>query len=99
MIRITADLDNTPLSVAKMRTIAVIDYVYRHYNITFSDKIFRLSSSKKGCHVILWTDNKLNKEMILLIRYLLGDDTKRLIEDKKRRRPKQYLFRKKVKLR
>jgi hypothetical protein len=98
MIRITADLDNIPLSVARARTIAIINYLF-HLDVIFDSRIIRKSSSKKGCHVILWTRNNLDKQQIIFIRYLLGDDTKRIKRDLLRRRPKQYLFKKKVRIR
>ena len=98
MIRITADLDNTLLSIAIFRTQAVIDYIYKEHEIIIYDKIIRKSFSGKGCHVILFSDNKLSKWDIFYIRLLLGDDCKRVKKDLLRRRPKQYLFKEKIKL-
>lgn len=93
MIRITADLDNTPLIIAKKRTIAILVYLYKNYKIHFEDKIIRKSSSGKGCHVILWTNHKLKEKEVIFIRMLLGDDFQRIIRDSKN--PKQHLFYKK----
>lgn len=92
MIRITADLDNMPLTVARIRALAIINLLDKHFNIIIDRKKIRMSSSKKGCHVILFTNNKLKKDGIFFIRYLLGDDHKRIKKDLKRKRPKQYLF-------
>lgn len=98
MIRITADMDNIPPSVASTRTTAIIEYLYNRIGLSFDRKIIRKSSSGKGCHVILWTKERLTKEQIVFIRYILGDDVKRIKKDLKRRRCKQYLFKRKVKL-
>jgi hypothetical protein len=99
MIRITADLDGIPMSIARARTLAVINYLHHYKNIIIDSKIIRLSSSKKGVHVILWTSQNIGINEIFYIRLLLGDDTKRLARDLKRRRPRQYLFKKKIRLR
>lgn len=92
MIRITADLDNTLLSVAKARALAIEAYLHARYHILINSFNVYYSSSHKGCHVILWTEQKLDKTKILFIRALLGDDPSRLMRDIRRRRPKQYLF-------
>ena len=97
MIRITADLDNTPLSVARIRTYAIMEYM-KNKDILLESPEIRLSSSGKGCHVILWSNEKLEKYTIFFIRMLLGDDFKRLSRDFKRRRAKQYLFKRKIRL-
>ena len=97
--RITADIDNTPLSVVKMRTIAIINYLHDKFNIEIDRKEIRKSSRGKGAHVILFTQQKLKKHVLFLARFLLGDDHKRIKMDLKRRRPKQYLFKKKISLR
>lgn len=96
MIRITADLDNTRLSVARVRTTAVIAWLYHHYTIIFDKRIIRKSPSGKGYHIILWTSQRMTNKEIFFTRALLGDDPKRLELDMKRRRPKQYLFNKKI---
>lgn len=97
-IRITADLDRLPLSVAKARTDAIILWLYKYHGITINDKIVRKSSGKKGCHIILWTDNNIKAEQLLFIRMVLGDDYKRLMLDRARAEPKQYLFKDKTKV-
>ena len=97
MIRITADLDNISLSTAGIRVLAVLNLLFKN-GFRFNDKIIRLSPRKKGVHVILWTNQLLDKKQIFFIRSLLGDDYERLSRDKKRRRPKQYLFKSKHRL-
>ena len=99
MIRITADMDNIPFSVAKSRTLAVIDYIYKYHKIIIDRKTVRRSSGGKGCHAILWTNDYLTNWDVFYIRFLLGDDIRRIKKDIKRRRPKQYLFKKKIKIR
>jgi hypothetical protein len=95
MIRITADIDNTPLSVVETRTHLVQLYCFDK-DIIFDRKTIRKSSSGRGYHVILWTSNTVDRDLILFIRYLLGDDTKRIMRDVARRKPKQYLFKEKI---
>lgn len=94
--RITADLDKTFLSVAKARTDAVILWLYKYNGITVNEKKVRRSSGKKGCHVVLWTDNHINRQQFFFIRLVLGDDIKRVKLDMLRKKPKQFLFYKKV---
>lgn len=89
--RITADLDNTSMLAARIRTFLVCKWLYEK-DVIIDKKELRLSSSKKGVHVILWTSNKLNNKAVFFIRELLGDDIRRLEIDKSRRRPRQYLF-------
>lgn len=99
MIRITADLDRITLTTAKARLTAIVYYLNKIHNININYTKIRRSSSKKGCHVILFTDGKLPKYKIIWIRELLGDDWKRIKHDLKRKYPRQYLFKKKVRIR
>ena len=97
MIRMTADLDKISLKTAQIRVMAILFYLFKK-GIVFDFREIRKSSSGKGVHVILWTSQELTKRKIFFIRSLLGDDPRRLERDKKRRRPKQYLFKRKVRL-
>lgn len=94
-IRITADLDNTSLKVAQIRTKCILDYLFTRRSIVFDRKEIVKSSRGKGVHIILWTREFLTDKDIFLLRAVLGDDYKRLLRDKQRPYPKQYLFDKK----
>lgn len=102
MIRITADLDNTKVSIARARAYIISAFLIRQFNYPVSDVLVRKSSSGKGCHVILWIDTNdtklLTKSRIFYIRELLGDDYKRVKLDRLRKFPEQRLFKKKIKL-
>lgn len=95
MIRITADIDKTPLKVVKTRTKALMIYLYKYHKIIFNDFQVKRSSGKKGYHIILWCNNRLTKKKIIFLRYLFGDDVKRIQIDLKRRRSRQFLFKSK----
>ena len=95
MIRITADIDNTPISVVKNRVIAILMHLNKKEGLTFDRVKVRYSSSGLGCHVILWSNDKISKNKIFYIRYLLGDDVKRIKRDMKGRNSQHLFFKKK----
>lgn len=94
MIRITADIDHKNIQKISYKIREAI----RLYEIV-PERIVIKKSNSKGYHIIIFTKDKLKKNEIMHIRKILGDDEKRLSMDKKRRRPKQYLFKEKIKLR
>ena len=105
--RITADLDFK-------NPFRVLFYVYRAMKLN-PKEIYLKPSNSKGYHLIVWVNmNKYNgiykfilgfkthyegNEAIQIIREWLGDDKQRRQMDKKRDKPRQYLFYKKVKRR
>lgn len=96
--RITADLDNISLNIARIRTYLIVRWLYDKMHIHINKLKLRRSSSGKGVHIILFTDDKITNRKIFLIRSLIGDDARRIAHDKHRRRPKQYLFKEKIRI-
>jgi len=89
--RLTADLDFT-------NPLKVLFYIYRAIKLKPNEIVLKKSNSK-GFHLIIWVNGRLSKKRIFELREYIGDDKKRIELDKKRKKPRQYLFYKKRKAR
>ena len=87
--RITADIDSHNIFNLSFRLLRCYMLCPREITIKHSNS--------KGYHIILWLDLPKNtdKEYIFYLRQFIGDDKQRIKIDRKRKRPRQYLFFKK----
>lgn len=90
--RITADIDTKNILALCWNIYKVFIYVKEF------DRLELKKSNSKGYHLIVWSRKNYTQAQIFHLRYLIGDDKKRIDVDKKRKHPKQYLFYKKRKL-
>ena len=91
LIRITADIDTHDLSETFLSLVVASE------KLEIEQLVIR-KSTNKGYHLIVFTKQLLKTSDIFKYRKLLGDDKKRVTMDKRRKRPKQYLFKKKISL-
>lgn len=90
--RITADIDNKD----KDYLIFCINKAFKH--IKEIQRLMVMKSANKNYHLVIWTNKYYNKQQIYKIRKKIGDDERRIKNDKYRKIGEQTLFDKKTKV-
>lgn len=88
--RITIDIDEKD----KIQIISILTK-----SVLYIEKLIYLQliqSQNKGYHLIIWTNKFYSKKKIYELRKKIGDDKRRILNDKYRPIGKQTLFYKKV---
>lgn len=84
--RITCDMDTRDIKLL-IRCLKV----FKRYGFT-KELTVKLSSSRRGFHVISWSDKGVPLKKLLKIRKKAGDDNMRCFLDSRSTRMKQVLF-------
>lgn len=86
LYRITVDIDTKNPFLISLRILGALKFVSKIKMIILKP------SNSKGYHLIIWTSKRYTQKQKLNLRKLLFDDKRRIEIDKKRKKPKQYLF-------